>query len=173
MCDSFLELDTRSVSHYSKKCSWEKPQQKEEDMTTKINNDTVHKILHDPVYERDVRNAIRAFNDDIAQFMTQLEDCIVLKGMQYYTTNPQETQDNPVLRRSRTVDVSSVSQAYLTNIRFHIGKGDYPVLHMPTVTWAGSGGYWYTATVNQEFFEANEFDYTIPDEIVALSKLYV
>lgn len=61
----------------------------------------------------------------------------------------------------------------LTNIRFHIGKGDYPVLHMPTVTWAGSGGYWYTATVNQEFFEVNEFDYTIPDEIVALSELYV
>lgn len=121
MCDSFLELDMSLVSHYSKKCSWEKPQQKE-DMSTKTNNDTVHKILHDPVYERNVLDAIRAFNDDIALFMTQLEDCIVLKGMEYYTTNPQETQDNPVLRRSRTVDVSSVSQAYLNNIRFHIGN---------------------------------------------------
>lgn len=43
----------------------------------------------------------------------------------------------------------------------------------PNVMSMRSGGYWYTATVNQEFFEVNEFDYTIPDEIVALSELYV
>ena len=141
--------------------------------TKTIDNDTVHKLLHDPVYERDIRDAIRAFNDDIAPFMSQLSDCRVLKGMQYYTTNPQETQDNPVIQRARTVQVSSVSQAYLTNIRFHIGKGDYPVLHMPTVTWAGSGGYWYTATINQRFLNVNGCDCIIPNEIVALSKLYV
>lgn len=136
-------------------------------MTTTTNNQIADNIAYVPEYAKNVQTVVDKFNDDIMPFLKKFNDYIVVKGMQYYTTNPKEKRDNPVIQRTRSVQLKSLSKAYINNVRYYMGD-DMPVLNMPTITWAGTGGYWYTATINQDFLNINNINYSIPEEIYEL-----
>ena len=139
-------------------------------MTTSLFGSQIAEDLAlDSQYKNQVKEVVKQFNDALDPFLKKQKDYIVVKGQEYITTNPQESQENPVIKRKRMVYARSVMEAYLNDTRYYRGEG-MPVLQMPTITWAGSAGYWYTATVNQDFLDANGIDYVIPEEIIRLSQ---
>lgn len=69
-------------------------------MTTSLFGSQIAEDLAlDSQYKNQVKEVVKQFNDALEPFLKKQKDYIVVKGQEYITTNPQESQENPVIKR--------------------------------------------------------------------------
>lgn len=82
-------------------------------------------------------------------------------GTVVHSTNPSKRQY--VLKRAQTVLVHHAPDGWIDTVN-HFGQGDGYV-SLPTISWAGTGGYWCDVQVTPEVAAANGLELpTLPGQ---------